>query len=110
MLISYTISNFLSFDSPQKISMVAGSTKRKSSHYVNKGNLKILKFGEVFGANASGKSNFIKAVAFFKKIVLEGVKTNFTNLYYRGKQENKEKDFYEIFINIRNRKSTVCKG
>ena len=104
MLISYTISNFLSFDSPQKISMVAGSTKRKSNHYVNKGNLKILKFGEVFGANASGKSNFIKAVAFFKKIVLEGVKTNFTNLYYRGKQENKEKvSSFDFEIEIDNK-------
>ena len=29
--------------------------------------------------------------AFFKKIVLEGVKTNWSNCYYRGKKDNKDK-------------------
>lgn len=91
MLISYTISNFLSFDSKQTISMVAGAPKKKTDHCINKGKIKILKFAELYGANASGKSNLIKAVAFFKKIVLEGVKTNWSNCYYRGKKDNKDK-------------------
>lgn len=91
MLISYTISNFLSFDSKQTISMVAGAPKKKADHCINKGKIKILKFAELYGANASGKSNLIKAVAFFKKIVLEGVKTNWSNCYYRGKKDNKDK-------------------
>ena len=91
MLISYTISNFLSFDSKQTISMVAGAPKKKADHCINKGKMKILKFAELYGANASGKSNLIKAVAFFKKIVLEGVKTNWSNCYYRGKKDNKDK-------------------
>ena len=91
MLISYTISNFLSFDSKQTISMVAGAPKKKADHCINKGKIKILKFVELYGANASGKSNLIKAVAFFKKIVLEGVKTNWSNCYYRGKKDNKDK-------------------
>lgn len=91
MLISYTISNFLSFDSKQTISMIAGAPKKKADHCMNKGKIKILKFAELYGANASGKSNLIKAVAFFKKIVLEGVKTNWSNCYYRGKKDNKDK-------------------
>lgn len=91
MLISFTISNFLSFDSKQTISMVAGAPKKKADHCINKGKIKILKFAELYGANASGKSNLIKAVAFFKKIVLEGVKTNWSNCYYRGKKDNKDK-------------------
>ncbi len=91
MLINYTISNFLSFDSKQTISMVAGAPKKKADHCINKGKIKILKFAELYGANASGKSNLIKAVAFFKKIVLEGVKTNWSNCYYRGKKDNKDK-------------------
>lgn len=91
MLISYTISNFLSFDSKQTISMIAGAPKKKADHCINKGKIKILKFAELYGANASGKSNLIKAVAFFKKIVLEGVKTNWSNCYYRGKKDNKDK-------------------
>ena len=79
MLISYSISNFLSFDSAQKISMIAGTTKMKADHYVIKNNLKILKFAEIFGANASGKSNLIKAIGFFKKIIIEGIKANYSN-------------------------------
>lgn len=71
--------------------MVAGAPKKKVDHCVNKGKLKILKFAELYGANASGKSNLIKAVAFFKRVVLEGIRINWSSCYYRGKKENKDK-------------------
>ena len=66
MLIRYKVSNFLSFDEEQEISMIAGATKRKEEQLIDDGNLKLLKFSALYGANASGKSNLLKAIDFSK--------------------------------------------
>ena len=69
MLIRYKVSNFLSFDGEQEISMIAGATKRKEEQLIDDGNLKLLKFSALYGANASGKSNLLKAIDFSKYII-----------------------------------------
>ena len=64
MLIRFRTSNFLSFDQEQELSMIAGNTKKKENHLINQNNLKLLKFSAIYGANASGKSNLLKAINF----------------------------------------------
>ena len=71
MLIRFRTSNFLSFDQEQELSMIAGNTKKKENHLINDSNLKLLKFSALYGANASGKSNLLKAINFSKNIILD---------------------------------------
>jgi AAA15 family ATPase/GTPase len=75
MLIRFTIENFLSFREKQVFSMIPGKGSLKSHHKSTpvKG-VSALKVGVIYGANASGKSNLIKAIDFGKKTVLSGTK------------------------------------
>lgn len=75
MLIRFTIENFLSFREKQVFSMIPGKGSLKSHHKSTqiKG-VSALKAGFIYGANASGKSNLIKAIDFGRKTVLKGTK------------------------------------
>jgi AAA15 family ATPase/GTPase len=87
MLFRFTIENFLSFREKQVFSMIPGKGSLKSQHKstIVKG-VSVLKAGIIYGANASGKSNLIKAIDFGRNIVLKGTKaeqpisTNFFKL------------------------------
>lgn len=104
MLIRFRTSNFLSFDQEQELSMIAGNTKKKENHLIDENNLKLLKFSAIYGANASGKSNLLKAINFSKNIILGGIKVNLANLYCRIKDSNKNKiSSFEYEIKINNR-------
>ena len=70
MLIRLAVENFMSFKDEQVFSMVAGKHTRHPSHLVSINGRRILKGSFIFGANASGKSNFIKAIYAAKRIVL----------------------------------------
>lgn len=75
MLIRFSVENFLSFNERQKFSMLPGKGILKPEHKTSKvGGISVLKSAVIFGANASGKSNLIKAIAFGKKLVMEGTK------------------------------------
>lgn len=75
MLIRFTIENLLSFREKQVFSMIPGKGSLKSHHKSTpiKG-VSALKAGVIYGANASGKSNLIKAIDFGRKTVLKGTK------------------------------------
>lgn len=104
MLIRFRTSNFLSFDQEQELSMIAGNTKKKENHLIDEYNLKLLKFSAIYGANASGKSNLLKAINFGKNIILGGIKTNLSNLYCRIKDSNKNKiSSFEYEIKIKDK-------
>ena len=75
MLIRFSVENFLSFSDRQKFSMLPGKGSLKADHKTSKLNgISVLKTAVLFGANASGKSNLIKAIDFGKKMVLRGNK------------------------------------
>ena len=75
MLIGFTVSNFKSYKSPQKISMMASRIVRHGDHVETYGGKKILRSGLVFGANASGKSNLLQAVDFSRMIIMDGLES-----------------------------------
>lgn len=62
MLIRFAVGNFLSFKDKQVFSLMAVKHTRHPEHITDAGGRRILKGSFLFGANASGKSNFIKAV------------------------------------------------
>ena len=86
----------------QHFSLLAGKVRSNDNHIVEIGKYKILKFSGMFGANGSGKSNFILALSMAQTIINKGVGTLINNLYYRGSEilNNEDSYFeYEIALN-----------
>lgn len=73
MLVGFSVSNYKSFKDTQRISFVASKITRHKDHISVRGNRKILKSGLVFGANAGGKSNLVKAIQFSREVILNGL-------------------------------------
>lgn len=66
MLIQATFENILSFDKPTTFSMVAGKiTKQHKDHVRKIDGTPVLRGAILYGANAAGKSNLIKALSLF---------------------------------------------
>jgi hypothetical protein len=75
MLIRFEIENFLSFNTKTELSMIAGKGRTFPEHIIkgkSRNDLNILKTGIIYGANASGKSNLIKAIEFAKNLIVNG--------------------------------------
>lgn len=75
MLVNFSVQNYASFKGPQSLRMEAVSTPRddfllNNVQEIPEKNDRVLKSSLIFGANASGKSNFIRAIYTFKDIVL----------------------------------------
>lgn len=73
MLIRFKVENFLSFNKKEEFSMITGKSRSHSTHVYDGSNLSLLKSSYIYGANASGKTNFIKSVSFARKCILEGI-------------------------------------
>lgn len=100
MLIRFTVENFLSFGDKQRFSMLPGKGTLKSHHKSTpvKG-VSALKTAIIYGANASGKSNLIKALDFGKKLVLNGTKVDqlITTDFFKLDKKLAEKPAYIDF-------------
>jgi AAA15 family ATPase/GTPase len=69
MLAEFRVGNFRSFKDEQVLSLVASSEESKGKNSIEIGGHNILKTAVVYGANASGKSNLIKAMACMNSII-----------------------------------------
>lgn len=84
MLIRFVFENFLSYRDRTTFSMVAGKISRHSNHICDCSGNRILRSGFVFGANAGGKSSFVKAIDFGRRVVIEGARsTGMDKLHFR---------------------------
>ena len=75
MLIQFSVKNYKTFKDKATISFVASNydkTTREDDniHKEDKFELRLLKSSVIYGANASGKSKFIDAIAFMKRFVI----------------------------------------
>jgi len=68
MLLQFTVNNYKSIKDTTTFSMATTSKDRGNSFKVKK--YELLQSAIVYGANASGKSNFLKALIFMRRIVL----------------------------------------
>ncbi len=107
MLIRFNVRNFLSFNTTEKnsseeFSMIAGKVRSKKDHVYDDGKIKLLKFAAIYGANASGKSNVVKAMNFMQYTVVAGLPKGHTEQYCKTDPENRDKPSYfemEILLN-----------
>jgi uncharacterized protein len=82
MLIQFTVENFLSFRDEAVFSMVAVINDQQHPSHVVKGvagkDRSLLRTAAIYGANAAGKSNLIKAIQFAEELILEGTRSGRT--------------------------------
>ena len=93
MLIKLSVENFKSFDQKEELSMVSSSKMQgNKNHRMKIKQTQLLKNAVVYGANASGKSNLVTAVAFIKTTLMEGLPVGSANDFCRNKEANKERE------------------
>ena len=68
MLVQFTVDNFRSIKDTATLSMVSGSENEKNVFVAR--NQRLLRSAVIYGANASGKSNVLRALAFMRSLVL----------------------------------------
>lgn len=76
MILRISIENLFSFLDETEISFIAGkstSHAKQVSRAEKRDDISVLKFGAIYGANASGKSNIIKAVDILQRIALGSI-------------------------------------
>ncbi|WP_022759423.1 AAA family ATPase [Butyrivibrio fibrisolvens] len=106
MLIRFNVRNFLSFASrpdgqTEEFSMIPGKVRSKREHLYEDRKLKLLKFAAIYGANASGKSNLVKAMDFARSTVIGGLPEGISEKYCKSDVDNKnKKSYFEFEIKI----------
>jgi len=108
MLIEFSVTNFLSFGEKQTLSMVADKAKELEETHtfqpIGKAKLpRLLHAAGVYGANASGKSNLLRAMKVMREIVLSSAKDSQAGELIQGimphaLSEDEPTEFEIIFI------------
>lgn len=73
MLLEFSCSNHRSIRDEVLFSLIAGTDKTHNENIEEMAGLKILKAAVIYGANGSGKSNFIDAISFVKNLVIDSI-------------------------------------
>ena len=69
MIIEIKIANYRSINAEQTFSFVAENAARHKDNLIPRRGYKLLKAAALFGANASGKSNLVKAIGAMRDFV-----------------------------------------
>lgn len=89
MLIRFSVGNYGSFKDAQELSMTPGRTEGHPEHLNDTGVAPVLRAAAIYGANASGKSNLIKALRSMKDYVALDRKIP-TDRYFRPDEGMKD--------------------
>ncbi len=72
MLLEFSVSNFLSFKTKTTLNLAATSIKEHiDTNIFSAERRDLLKGAVIYGANASGKSNFIRAMSTMRRLVIQ---------------------------------------
>jgi AAA15 family ATPase/GTPase len=109
MLLEFTVGNFLSFKDKKTFTLEAGSISEHKDNVVKEGKYKVLRSAVIYGANSSGKSNFIKALDFMTSTVTESSKLNSTDKlnakpFLLNTETENEPSFFEILFTKSNKR------
>ncbi len=69
MLVEFRVGNYRSFREEQTLSLVASKDTELNDNCVDQGKLRLLKAVGIYGPNASGKSNLIRALSTMRQII-----------------------------------------
>ena len=107
MIIEFTVGNFLSFKEKKTLTLEATNITEYKESTIKIGNYKLLKSVVLYGANSSGKSNFIKAMSVMKNIVMTSIeKTSISKNnvipFLLNSETEKLPSFFEVVFLINN--------
>lgn len=105
MLVKVSVENFKSFDSPVELTMISsGKIQEHKDHRITIKSTNILKHAVIYGANASGKSNFVDFFSLFKRTVQKEIPLEAVEWYCKNREENKaKKSSFEIQFTLDNK-------
>lgn len=112
MLLEFSVGNYLSFKSKTTLSLIATAIKEQvDTNIFSSERYDLLKGAVVYGANASGKSNLIKAMSTMRRLVLRSFEQSsadeldITPFLLSTKTEHEPSSFEAVFLidNIRYR-------
>ena len=75
MLLRFSVENFKSFKGREEFSMIPSKVSRHNEHVIaatSRNDIGALKASVIYGANASGKSNIIKAMRHAQLLITQG--------------------------------------
>jgi uncharacterized protein len=75
MILQFTVQNFRSFHQEETLNLAAGPERRHHDHLIKVNGVPgqgLLKVAAIYGANAAGKSNLVKALAFMQGYIKTG--------------------------------------
>ena len=104
MLLNARFKNFLSFNQtiemqPISFSFLPGKVQANKWHVYESGRFKVLKYTSFFGANAAGKSSFVKALSFIQMAVRGNWPKRYMGSCFKLVPDNSEKvSFFEIEV------------
>lgn len=108
MLLEFTIGNFLSFKSKKTLSLEAAAIKEHfDTNIVKLDKLQLLRGAVIYGANAGGKSNFIKAMSTMRRILMQSFEASSTDElgitpFLLSTETSDKPSFFEILFLIDN--------
>lgn len=95
MLIRFIVKNLFSFKELTEFNMLAGRFNRLPHHVAKGGDIELLKLNAIYGANGSGKSNLIHALAILKDFILVGeMPIELITETFKFDKESNTKDVY----------------
>ena len=104
MLIQFRVENYKSFDTEQKLTMIAGSSRNNSDHVYDIKGYSVLKTAAIFGSNASGKSNLIKAMAAVRNLLGFNIRIPPTDYCRINPSNEKKGTAFEFVFSIKDEK------
>lgn len=111
MIINFTVGNYRSFKDKKVLSMEATAIKELNESVIEKEGYRLLPSAVIYGANSSGKSNFLKAIGKFTEIISTSSKLNSTDKlditpFLLNPETIQEPSFFEIELLIDNQTYT----
>jgi AAA15 family ATPase/GTPase len=78
MLLRFSVQNWMSFRDEATLSMIATRERQHSEHasWIERYDTKVLPIAVIYGGNASGKSNLVKALRFAQKLIVSPPKVD----------------------------------
>ena len=104
MLINFAVENFRSFGAEQTLNLVASKAQKGHEEHcvdIAETGERVLRTGVVYGANAAGKSNLVKAIEFAQALIVHGagpMKRIALNQFRFTKEESRPSSFEFRFM------------
>ena len=103
MLVNFTVGNFLSFREKKTLCLEAAPIKDSGCQIIRVGKLQLLPSAALYGANSSGKSNFLHALGAFSAMVNKSSSSSSISRlpvvpFLLDKTGEKEPSFFEIEV------------